>query len=368
MQRHILSTTLVSTVILLLSGCGGGGGGGTTATTTPTTPTSTATTFQLTGTVPGTKIEAFCNDGSTRTVFSTDNSTSNHPFSITLPINIACQLVMTMNETDANNIVITPVAFKNGTSVQRALSGATGGESIDIGFIDLPRLYADINGDDNNNDRVKDTPLEHDISNIQGTLTLTRASNIDPDDDGLPSRYDTDDDGDGIEDNQDNDRNGNGIDDANETDTDGDGVNDNQDTDDDNDGIEDSADDDNDNASGGSAANVVDVRTAVTFALPTSYQKDTTGGRLLTAQCAQCHGTNGYSVSSIKGLAGESREIVSEISEMHVSPSTQIMIAQAKGYTLTESQAIASFLADIEKIHGGSQNGDSSSDRDGDND
>jgi cytochrome c553 len=352
-RQLIFPLTLLSTAMLIFAGCGGGGG----------TTTTTAETYQLTGTVPGTKIEAFCNDGSTKSVFSVTNSTSQHPFSITLPVDIACQLVMTMNEGDAANITITPLSFINGTTVERALSASTSGDSIDIGFVDLPRLYADISGDDSNNDHVKDTPLEHDVTNTSEGLTLTQAGNIDPDNDGLPSRYDDDDDGDGITDDLDDDDDGDGIKDVDEIDTDGDGVNDDDDADDDNDGIKDDSDDDNDN-SGGSTGSTLDARTAVTFALPTTYQADTTGGRLLTAQCAQCHGTNGYSVSSIEGLAGESDEIVSELAEMQAASSSHIMNAQAKGYTLVEAQAISSFLVGIEQTYGASQDGDSDHDDD----
>ena len=63
---------------------------------------------------------------------------------------------------------------------------------------------------------------------------------------------------------------------------------------------------------------------------------DATGARLLSSQCAQCHGTNGYSVSSFDGLAGEADEVLEEMAEYHFKPNFGIMAAQAKAYTLDE--------------------------------
>jgi len=72
-------------------------------------------------------------------------------------------------------------------------------------------------------------------------------------------------------------------------------------------------------------------------------------GRLLASQCAQCHGTNGHSVSDIDGLAGESaQEILEELREMQASSDTDdIMHLQAKGYTDEQLQQIANYFATL---------------------
>ncbi len=69
-------------------------------------------------------------------------------------------------------------------------------------------------------------------------------------------------------------------------------------------------------------------------------------GRLLAAQCAQCHGTDGLSRSGIEGLAHEAGEIPEEMAEMRSSSFTNdIMHQQARGYTAAEVQAIADWFA-----------------------
>ena len=72
-------------------------------------------------------------------------------------------------------------------------------------------------------------------------------------------------------------------------------------------------------------------------------------GRLLAAQCAQCHGTDGQAVGDIDRLSGESaREIYSEMIEMKYSNDPgDIMHRQAKGYTDTQIQLIADYYASV---------------------
>ncbi len=64
-------------------------------------------------------------------------------------------------------------------------------------------------------------------------------------------------------------------------------------------------------------------------------------GRLLASQCAQCHGTNGYSVNSWDSLVG-SDEVAEE---MYEYSSAHIMGAQTIGYTQTEVNAISYYFA-----------------------
>lgn len=65
-------------------------------------------------------------------------------------------------------------------------------------------------------------------------------------------------------------------------------------------------------------------------------------GRLLGAQCAQCHGTNGISTTDWDSIAGEDE--MDEIFGEH-----PIMDAQAKGYTQSELIAIGSWLSTLSK-------------------
>ena len=84
-------------------------------------------------------------------------------------------------------------------------------------------------------------------------------------------------------------------------------------------------------------------------ALPTHAQ-DRNLGRNLAAQCANCHGTNGVSQSSIPSLAG--RDTASFTAAMNdfksgkrTGPAATIMHQLAKGYSDEQIAAMASFFA-----------------------
>lgn len=66
-------------------------------------------------------------------------------------------------------------------------------------------------------------------------------------------------------------------------------------------------------------------------------------GRLLASQCAQCHGTNGYSVNSWDSLVG-SDEVAREIYEYSTA---HIMGAQTIGYTQTEINGFSYYFATL---------------------
>lgn len=70
-------------------------------------------------------------------------------------------------------------------------------------------------------------------------------------------------------------------------------------------------------------------------------------GRLLAAQCAQCHGTNGHAVSGAESLAGESApKLQRELMEMkYRSGGDSIMDKQARGYTDEQLRLIADYFA-----------------------
>ncbi|WP_373032230.1 hypothetical protein [Sulfurovum sp.] len=312
----------------ILAGCGGG------SSSTTTIPQ----TSKISGTVPGTLIEAFCEDGSYYKVKSTENNTDEHPFEIEVPRTLSCSLVMTTNEDSDTNKVVTQIGIitsdANGTLF-------TAASDIDLGHIPLAMDPSDIN--DANEDHVSD-----DILSIQvdGTSIEIEFENPldddndglvnvyeDDDDDGIINRDDNDDDGDGEVD-VDNDLDDDGIDNENDVDDDNDGAPDNEDSDDDNDGIDDylDSDDDNDGVDDEDSSN-----TTIDIILPTTYTAN--AGRLLGSQCAQCHGTNGVSSNDWDSIAGEA-DLVNEIYE----DDEPIMSAQAHGYTSEEIILIGNWL------------------------
>ncbi len=373
MKKSTLASVISSA--LLASACGG-------SSTNPQTGTSS---YTLKGTVPGTLIEAYCDDGSTYSVTSTKNGTAEHPFEIKLPTTLACRIVMITNEDDAENKVITPIKFID-VDGKASIAVKSSADSVDVGHVDLSMTRADMKADDND-DGVEDKPKE--VTVDDGTLTVVVKANdpLDKDNDGIPNVYedddgdgvpnhdDDDDDGDGIKDIDDNDHDndgvpdddldGDGIKNKNDVDDDNDGIKDKYDDDDDDDGIKDDDDDDDDNDGikdeddddhddddkRGDDQNLT-VRTAKKFTLPTTYVADATGGRQLTAQCAQCHGTNGYSVGRIDSLSEEQDEIVEEMAEMSRERNDHIMKAQAKGYTAAEARSISNYMRQIVSKYG----------------
>ncbi len=80
------------------------------------------------------------------------------------------------------------------------------------------------------------------------------------------------------------------------------------------------------------------------------------GARLLAAQCFQCHGTAGASLSKIKSLSGESEaEIVEDMLEMKYSTNlNDIMHRQAMGYSEDQIRMIAAYFGGLSKgVNGG---------------
>jgi sulfide dehydrogenase cytochrome subunit len=68
-------------------------------------------------------------------------------------------------------------------------------------------------------------------------------------------------------------------------------------------------------------------------------------GRLLAAQCAQCHGTNGAG-PGFDEIAGENaNDLFEELIEMKYRPVEGIMDRQARGYSDAQLQLIADFLS-----------------------
>lgn len=70
-------------------------------------------------------------------------------------------------------------------------------------------------------------------------------------------------------------------------------------------------------------------------------------GRLLAAQCAQCHGTDGQG-PGFDELAGKSaNELYNDLREMKLRPVEGIMDRQARGYTDQQLRLIADYLSTV---------------------
>ena len=335
---------------LVLAGCGG-------SSNTDDVVSAINSSSTVSGTVPGTLIEAFCTDGSYYFVKSTDNNTTEHPFEIEVPSTVSCSLVMTTNEDNSTSRVVTQIGMIT-PNTSGTLFTATA--DIDLGHIPLamdPSNINDINGDHVSDDILSiqvdgtslvvelENPLDDDadgLVNVYEDYDDDGVSNYydhDDDNDGIDDIYDTDNDGDDIEGN-DNDLDGDGISNDTDVDDDNDGLDDSVDSDDDNDGIDDylDSDDDNDGIDDDQDEDSSDNSTDIL--LPTTYTSD--AGRLLGSQCAQCHGTNGISSNEWDSIAGEDEFISEDFSD------EPIMSAQAHGYTDEEKTLITNWLKTLE--------------------
>lgn len=333
MAYHRLSGYLsVIPLSLMLGACGGGG---TDSATTNATPAS----VELTGTVPGTIIQAFCSDGSNPSVSSIQDGSAQHPFALQLPYQTDCRIVMITNEGTVDQ-VITPLTF-NGDSVINMRT------EFDLGYVPLAMSPDDIV--DSNGDSVADTPLDIAVSPVEGVAIYSLNDDpMDKDDNQIPDYYD-DDDNDGLYNHEDEDDDSDGIRDEVEEDdydSDDDGIDDDYDRDDDNDGHDDDF-------------------TSSTNDIPVANYA-VTRGRLLASQCFQCHGSNGRSVTGWDSIAGESYgEILEELSEY---ATTHIMGAAVIGYTQQERQDLATYLSTLNESDSSDYDDDYDDDEDHDDD
>ena len=193
-------------ITLLISACGGGDSGS----GAPSDAVST-----ITGTVPGTVIEAFGDNGSYYRTASTNNGTAKHPFSLSVPAGMGLRLTMITNEGIAEE-VITPIGFKDNQGNIKTRLVTVANDSIDLGHINLATSRNAAASRDLDNDGVLDTPYvldnDADAHNPLQLMDTDRdgindyddpdhgdyhyASGItdpqDEDGDGVPNRYDGD--------------------------------------------------------------------------------------------------------------------------------------------------------------------------------
>ncbi len=180
MKRYAFLLSIAALPFII--GCGGG------SSSTPAATTSSTAT--ISGTVPGTLIEAFCEDGSYFRVTSTNNGTSEHPFSLSVPQGTNCRIVMTTNENDPANRVVTPICYVNGSTTGSTIVLH---DDVDIGHVPLS---LDPNGiADANEDHVSDNPLCVTVDAAKAAVSTVAV--LDTDGDGIVDPYE-DDDGDRV--------------------------------------------------------------------------------------------------------------------------------------------------------------------------
>ncbi len=166
---------------VLLGACG------TSGTTTPGAGLAT-----ISGTVPGTKIEAFGDNGSYYVTSSIKNGTNKHPFTLEVPAGVGFHLVMTMDQgtADPSDDVVQPIGFRDkaGKLQTRLVAGA--GNKIDVGNVPLlPTRSAAISaGLDNNGDGVLDKPFVLDDHAAEGAKNPLETA--DANDNGVPDMQD----------------------------------------------------------------------------------------------------------------------------------------------------------------------------------
>ena len=194
--RNTALAVALSATLLTFSGCGGGGsGGGTSSGGTTGGGTQPITAFNLVGTVNGTIIEAFGDNGSYYRTESIDDGSPEHDFSLALPVGIGFRLVMTTNENGPGDPIRTTLGFPDGnggTSIVFRSDGLT--QEVNIGHIELIlEPGPELDSQDSNGDGVVDIPKEItlvdgiEVEGIEGDK-----SPQDEDGDGIVNVYDTD--------------------------------------------------------------------------------------------------------------------------------------------------------------------------------
>jgi hypothetical protein len=203
-------SAISAAIIATLTACGGGGS---------YQPSAAQDTYTISGTVPGTTIEAFCDNGAYYVTQSDNNGTSEHPFTLELPAGLGCNIVMITNEDDPNDSVVTPIAFLDASDQPTTTATANVGDKIDLGHVPLFLNRSEAGGFDANGDGVIDTPenvgkpVGLKIRDYVASKTLDKDGNNildfydDEDSDGVPNHADadysaraTDSDADGLDD------------------------------------------------------------------------------------------------------------------------------------------------------------------------
>ena len=155
LDKKTLSQLLfVGSLVPLISGCGGG------------SAISVSDVITLSGTVPGTLIEAYGDNGSYYQTTSIQDGTDQHPFTLSLPKGVTFYLYMTVNEYTEDS-----VRTRIGTTLGGRFSSF---EDIDFGHLSLPETGA--------------SDSLYDVGSINA-FTTNILSGVDDDGDGIINLY-----------------------------------------------------------------------------------------------------------------------------------------------------------------------------------
>ncbi|NOY68418.1 MAG: hypothetical protein GXP53_02845 [Deltaproteobacteria bacterium] len=190
-QKRLPALLALFTILAFsMSGCSGGEGTATVASPSGVTPTTSLSTgAAVIGTVPGTLIEAFCDNGSYYSTTSTQNGTSEHPFNLQLPADIGCRLVMTTNEGTADEVV-SPIGFLDINNEVNTRLTLADNSTVDLGFVPLPMSRAEASNNDINGDGILDAPFI--LDNYQDQGAINPLKHMDSDHDGIKDWQDED--------------------------------------------------------------------------------------------------------------------------------------------------------------------------------
>jgi len=200
----------ILSLAVLQAACGGGGGGsGSSSSVAPAAATAT-----ISGTVPGTLIEAFGDNGAYYVVRSDDDGSAEHPFELKLKAGIGYHLVMVTGEGTADEVT-TPIGYRDSSGKVRTRMLMGAGDHIDLGHVPLHMGRNAAAVDDQDNDGVLDNPMVLDDVGANNPLSQCDADKDgtddwndpdhggyhyddrsedpqDHDDDGIPNTYDDD--------------------------------------------------------------------------------------------------------------------------------------------------------------------------------
>ncbi len=138
------------------------------------------------GTVPGTVIEAYGDNGSYYVVDSEQNGTARHPFNLKLPAGIGFRLVMITNEGTPEQVV-TPLGFRDSTGKIRTRFVLGKDDNVDLGFVPLPMSKNEAADLDLDGDGVLDSVMVLDDVGAGNPLVFA-----DADEDGVSDWNDDD--------------------------------------------------------------------------------------------------------------------------------------------------------------------------------
>ena len=137
-----------------------------------------ALTAKIKGTAPKAKVEAFCADGNYTMVHTVKNGANKNAFTLRVPKNVPCRLVMTTNENNASTILVTKVDVNGSKQVKVS-------DTLNLGNVNLPVKQAPgANSYDANNDHLTDSAYRVDVNASSAILAQNASNKFDADHDG----------------------------------------------------------------------------------------------------------------------------------------------------------------------------------------